>query len=99
MDAFKELIKIEEDFGPIHFSPQNQSKKRTGPTPESHQASLWSHITSSVLAAVPSKYQQFLAMIERSQIQKEVLDEIEKRKMLDEYLREKNVVKQKEKLK
>jgi len=98
MDDFKEMIELEKKFGPISLGYQTDaqpSEQRV--SINGGELSLWTHITSR-FKATKRKWNEFLNIIDLAQIEKETLHEQQKKKALDEFLMERNVMRSKEKL-
>jgi len=97
MDAFKEMIEIEKKFGAIPLGvpkPKYHNVQRNLNPNESK--SLWGNLAESCLYKSPAKFKEFLEIINRATIEKDSIIELHKRKILNDFLSEKNVTRSKE---
>lgn len=108
MDAFKEMIEIERQFGAIHLGhePEASSKLEAKPQRKANsiqpklaeieievdedKPSLWTHLATSCLNETPKKFRHFLELIGKATIEKYSILEMQRRKIFQEFLKQKN---------
>lgn len=101
MDAFKEMLEIEEEFGAIPLG--NEKPKKQENTVSHHQEienrSLWYHLANATLNNTNTKFKMFLNLIDQATLEKDTLAQMQKKKILNEFLAAKTGKAQTEKAK